>query len=147
MKKSGLAFLARCNGHKRLVRGNHDIFDTKLYMEYFEEIYATRVFDDMILSHIPLHIQSIKSEWTNVHGHTHNNTLPLHFGPKYFNVCVEYTDYGPLALEEVRQRIRQQQSHWETTEIIDKMILEEVMKELDKKVPPTVSSIIAGMSL
>lgn len=116
MKYPALVHVRRCNGHKRLVRGNHDEEDLKDYIEAgFEEVYGTRVFDDMILSHIPIHPDSIKKEWTNVHGHVHNNASPLHLGPKYFNVCVEYTEYRPLALEEVRQRIKAQQKEWSLT--------------------------------
>jgi calcineurin-like phosphoesterase family protein len=106
--KRDLEWIGHCVGHKRLIRGNHDIFPTKDYMRFFDEIYATRVFDDMILSHIPLHPESIKREWTNVHGHVHNNVPRTYYGEKYFNVCVEYTDYRPLALEELRQAITKQ---------------------------------------
>jgi calcineurin-like phosphoesterase family protein len=106
MKRSAVAVVGRCNGHKRLVRGNHDIESTKYYLRFFEEVYGTRVFDDMILSHIPLHPESIKPRWTNVHGHVHNNVPPDYYGVKYLNVSIEYTDWRPLALEEVKQRIR-----------------------------------------
>jgi len=105
----GLDVVKCLNGHKRLVRGNHDIFKTKEYIKRgFEEIWGVRIFDDLILSHIPLHPESVKKRWlANVHGHVHNNVPPDHFGPKYFNVCVEYTDYQPVALESVRKAIRE----------------------------------------
>lgn len=112
MHRKFIPLIGRCNGHKRLVRGNHDIFPTKYYLPFFEEIYATRVFDDMILSHIPLHPESVKSRWTNIHGHCHSNIPELHFGPKYLNVCVEVTNWAPLAIEEVRQLI-----HWQQFEL------------------------------
>src|SRR4029077_5421868 len=35
-----LSLLGRLNGHKRLIRGNHDIFRTRFYLPYFEEIYG-----------------------------------------------------------------------------------------------------------
>jgi calcineurin-like phosphoesterase family protein len=105
-----IATVGKCNGQKRLVRGNHDDQETKYFLPFFEEIYATRVFEDMILSHIPLHPGSIREKWTNVHGHVHNNVPALHIGPKYLNVSVEVTDYRPLSLEEVRVRIRDQKA-------------------------------------
>jgi len=109
MRKKDLALLARLAGHLRLVRGNHDIFPTKCYLEYFDDIYGVRVFDDMILSHVPLHPESIKPIWLgNVHGHVHANVPPWHFGPRYLNVSVEMTGFRPLAIEEVRQWLKQQ---------------------------------------
>lgn len=109
MRRKDIATVGRCNGHKRLVRGNHDDFPTKYYLPFFEEIYGVRVFEDMIFSHMPLEIQSIKRKWTNVHGHVHNNVPDMHLGPKYLNVSVEVTGYRPLSFEEVRARIRAQQ--------------------------------------
>ena len=106
MRKHQLAILNRLNGRKRLVRGNHDIFPTKFYLPYFEDIYGVRVFEDMILSHFPLHPESVKERWHNVHGHVHNNVPFDHFGPKYFNACVEYHNYTPIALEDIRARLR-----------------------------------------
>lgn len=113
LKRVDIATVGRCRGHKRLVRGNHDIYPTKAYLPFFEDIYGTRVLDGMIFSHIPIHPGSIRANWTNVHGHVHNNVPALHIGPKYLNVSVEVTDYRPLAFEEVRQRIRRQQEEWE----------------------------------
>ena len=106
MKRDKIALMGRCNGHKRLVRGNHDIFPMKYYLPFFEEIYGTRVFDDMVLSHFPIVLDSIKPKWTCVHGHVHNNVRPGYLGPKYLNVSIEVTEWRPLAIEEVRQRIR-----------------------------------------
>jgi len=108
MKRDSIKLMGRCNGHKRLVRGNHDIFPTKYYLPFFEEIYGTRVFDDMILSHFPIVLDSIKPKWTCVHGHVHNNVPVGWLGPKYLNVSIEMTDWRPLSIEEVRQRIRKQ---------------------------------------
>lgn len=106
MKKEGVEQLYRLKGKKRLVRGNHDIAgDTKFYMKFFEEIYGVRVFDDLILSHIPLHPESVKERWTNCHGHLHNNKPPNHLGPKYFNLSCEYTFYAPVTIEQVRKAI------------------------------------------
>lgn len=108
MKKSAIALMGRINGHKRLVRGNHDIFDDKYYRPYFDAIYGSRLLDNLLLTHIPVHPDSLRGDWVNVHGHVHNNVGPHHYGPRYFNVCVEVTDYYPLSLEEVKTRIAQQ---------------------------------------
>lgn len=111
MHKRHLPTMGRLNGHHRLVRGNHDVEKTKEYLKYFEEIYATRLLDrSLLLSHIPIHPDSLRYDWVNVHGHVHNNIGPLHWGPRYLNVCVEVTDYRPLAMEEVKQRIQDQKT-------------------------------------
>lgn len=106
LRKEGVELLAQCNGHKRLVRGNHDIFSTKFYMQFFEEIYGVRVLADLIFSHIPIHPDSVRARWVNVHGHLHNNWPADHLGPKYFNASCEMLDYTPILLEEIIERVR-----------------------------------------
>ena len=96
----------RLQGHKRLVRGNHDIAETKEYLDAgFKEIYGVRVFhkQGIICSHIPIHPRSLKEGWVNVHGHLHSNVVRLDSGhpdPRYKCVSVEHTDYKPLYLME-----------------------------------------------
>ncbi len=130
MAKKNIPLAGRLNGHGRLVRGNHDIEKTSLYLKYFEEVYATRVFDDFILSHIPLHPESIKPQWTNVHGHVHNNVKFLHFGPKYLNISCEVTRYRPLSLEELKQRIKDQVEYRQ--EFLDSTSVQQSPMDFDK---------------
>lgn len=113
MYKRDLPIMARLNGHKRLVRGNHDDHPMKLYTPYFDEIYGSRILHDLMLSHIPLHPESVKKNYWCVHGHVHNNVPQGHFGPRFYNVSVEHTGYRPLALEDVRQRCRKQAADYE----------------------------------
>jgi calcineurin-like phosphoesterase family protein len=87
--------MPQLNGHKRLVRGNHDIFRTKHYMRYFDEIYGLRVLDNMIFSHIPIHPESLGRFKANVHGHLHGQH-PL--GGKYIDVSAEAVDFTPVPL-------------------------------------------------
>jgi calcineurin-like phosphoesterase family protein len=103
IKHNNLPILDRLNGQKRLIRGNHDTASTKNYMRYFGEIYGVRVLENFILSHIPLHVDSITKRFnTNVHGHTHANSIDHH---GYFCVCVEQIDYRPIEMSELNQRI------------------------------------------
>lgn len=122
--KKHLSQVSRLNGSKRLVRGNHDIFKTKEYIEAgFKEIYGVRVLEDMVLTHVPLHPASITERWGyNVHGHLHANiverlydtgygsTFSTDYGlqpdPLYCNVSVEQIDYRPIELSELRARIK-----------------------------------------
>ena len=105
MRREHLPTVGRCNGHKRLVRGNHDIFKTKDYLKYFDEIYATRVLDGMIFTHIPIHPESLGRFSVNVHGHVHGQPQG-HYGPKYYNVSVEAMDYTPISLEDLKVQIQ-----------------------------------------
>ena len=100
------AIMPRLAGKKRLLRGNHDIFHTKIYARYFEEIGASRVFDGLILTHIPIHPESLGRFTANVHGHIHERPS---YGKRYLNVSVERTEYRPVSLEEVRAAVKMQQ--------------------------------------
>lgn len=99
--KGGLELLKYMNGHKRLVRGNHDIFKLKDYKSYFEEIYGVRVFADygMVLTHIPIHKECMSRWKLNIHGHLHANIIK---DSQYLNVSLERIDYTPVSIEEIR---------------------------------------------
>jgi calcineurin-like phosphoesterase family protein len=69
----------------------------------------------MILSHIPLHPESLGRFGVNIHGHTHSNrVMQTGFNGKqtdiidtrYHCVCVEQTDFRPILFEEVIARIQ-----------------------------------------
>jgi calcineurin-like phosphoesterase family protein len=103
-------------GRKRLVAGNHDIFKLKDYLPYFEDIKGVAMLrqedaqrPDIVLSHIPLHPDSIARFGTNVHGHYHSNFID---DPAYLCVCVEQTGYRPIELSEVRSRIERNKLHY-----------------------------------
>lgn len=107
MKRQHLHIVRRLNGHKRLVFGNHDIFD---YQEYakagFEKLMGYRVMDGIIFSHIPLGSGQLARFKRNVHGHLHENPVRLEDGQsdgRYFSVCVERLSYRPMPLEEIRR--------------------------------------------
>lgn len=113
-----LPIMARLNGRKKLIRGNHDLFKLSDYTPYFEDVYGCYVLADMILTHIPLHPDCITTRFgTNVHGHLHANVVMIkeHIGnnffedevdPRYMSVCVEQIDYTPISLEALRLRIK-----------------------------------------
>ena len=109
MKRVHLDTVGKCNGHKRLVRGNHDIFRTKDYLKFFDEIYATRVLDGMIFTHIPTHPESMGRFGVNVHGHVHGQPQG-HYGPRYYNVSVEVMNYTPISLEDLKKAVQEFQS-------------------------------------
>lgn len=110
MKRKDLPLIGKLNGKKRLIRGNHDIFRTSDYLEYYDEIYGVRVLDDMILSHYPIALDSINRP-TNVHGHIHHKDIP---NGRYYNVSAENIGFKPVALEDLRKLIAIKKALWPT---------------------------------
>lgn len=103
MNRRCLPILSRLNGRKRLIKGNHDLFDLKEYTPYFENIYGVCVLKDMVLSHIPLHPNCLEHRFgVNIHGHLHSESLN---DKKYYSVCVEKTNFMPISIEELRYNI------------------------------------------
>ena len=107
MKRKNLEIMSRLNGDKVLIRGNHDIFKDEDYRKYFRELRAYHVMNGMILSHIPLHPESLGRFGTNIHGHTHSNRVMLNgeIDFRYHCVCVEQTDFTPILFEDVIKKI------------------------------------------
>ena len=123
INRRALPTLARLNGDKVLIRGNHDIFRDEEYREYFRELRAYHVMNGMILSHIPLHEASLGRFGVNIHGHLHTNRVKRARGidartgatlystendVRYHCVCVEQTDFAPILFEDVIKRIREE---------------------------------------
>ena len=120
INRRALPTLARLNGDKVLIRGNHDIFRDDEYREYFRELRAYHVMNGMILSHIPIHEESLGRFGVNIHGHLHANRVMKRasslmefmkrgtrewIDPRYHCVCVEHTDFAPILFEDVIKRI------------------------------------------
>lgn len=110
--KDNLSYIRRMNGHKRLIRGNHDTYSTKSYSQVFEEVMGCKVLDRIIFTHIPIHPECLSKFICNVHGHLHANRIPIHLGAyqtidnRYFSVCMEkLDDYKPRSLEEIKKII------------------------------------------
>ena len=117
INRKALGIMRRLNGDKVLIRGNHDIFRDEEYREHFRELRAYHVMNGMILSHIPIHTESLGRFGTNIHGHLHSNRVMLSgFGgkitdivdPRYHCVCVEQTDFRPILFEDVIKRIKEE---------------------------------------
>jgi calcineurin-like phosphoesterase family protein len=78
----------------------------------------------MILSHIPVHSDSLGRFGVNIHGHTHSNRVRKARGvdaktgevlysdeidPRYHCVCVEQTpDFAPILFEDVLKNIAEE---------------------------------------
>ena len=114
INRKALGIMRRLNGDKVLIRGNHDIFKDTDYREHFRELRAYHVMNGMILSHIPIHPESLGRFGVNIHGHLHANRVMLPgFNGKitdivdvrYHCVCVEQTNFAPILFEDVIKRI------------------------------------------
>ena len=114
INRKALSIMKRLNGDKVLIRGNHDIFRDDEYRQYFREIRAYHVMRGMILSHIPIHPESLGRFGTNIHGHTHSNRVMAEvwgeykIDVRYHCVCVEQTDFTPILFEDVIKRIQEE---------------------------------------
>lgn len=107
IKEKALNIMYRLNGDKVLIRGNHDIFKDKVYNKHFRSLRGCHVLDGMIMTHIPIHSDSMGRFKANIHGHLHTNQVMLDGkpDPRYFSVCVERIDYTPISLEDIKKRI------------------------------------------
>ena len=114
INRKALSIMHRLNGDKVLIRGNHDIFRDDEYRIHFRELRAYHVMNGMILSHIPIHSDSLGRFGTNIHGHTHSNRVKAEvwgeyeIDTRYHCVCVEQTDFRPILFEDVIKRINEE---------------------------------------
>jgi len=111
--------VGRMSGRKVLIKGNHDILELKEYLPYFDDIRGSHQFSGVLITHIPVHEESLGRWGFNIHGHLHANKVykevhhicaddPPGYTEKvldnrYFNVSVEQVNYTPISLEEVKK--------------------------------------------
>lgn len=106
----------RMRGRKVLIKGNHDTLELKEYLPYFDDIRGSHQFKGLVMTHIPIHEQSLGRWGFNVHGHLHAQRVmkldvgcscwsadPPEIDTRYFNVSVEQINYTPISLEEVKK--------------------------------------------
>lgn len=107
---TGFDILNRMNGEKILIKGNHDVASIETYVKYFKDIRGSHSLDGMLLTHIPIHPESLGRWGVNVHGHLHSNVVKCPDGQpdiRYQSVCMEMLDdYTPISLEQLRVRIK-----------------------------------------
>ncbi len=110
MSKKWLPILDRLNGEKVLIKGNHDTEKISHYLKYFKDVRGSHQLSGMLLTHIPVHPQSLARWGFNVHGHLHINRVMMQNptyaestieDPRYFCVSVEQINYTPISLEDV----------------------------------------------
>lgn len=112
-KSTAKEIVARLNGYKILIRGNHDNHNIQWYLDIgFNEVcpYRMLCYDNLkiLLTHRPY---SIPLEFTNmpfdlhIYGHVHSKGIDTGEFPTFAKdgacVCVERTNYTPISLDEV----------------------------------------------
>ena len=99
--------LARLNGYKILVKGNHDRKTlTKLIQMGFTKVYKThytiKILQDppLVISHRPA--LQLKKGYVNLCGHVHNNWLVKDFS---INVGVDVHGFRPVSSKDINKMI------------------------------------------
>ena len=115
INRKALKILDRLNGDKVLIKGNHDIFKLSDYTPHFRDIRSYHVMNGLILSHIPLHLESLYRFGCNIHGHLHQNRVKrinkynqVEIDPNYFSACVEHHNFAPVLFEDALKQIAEQ---------------------------------------
>jgi calcineurin-like phosphoesterase family protein len=119
MHKKFIPLANRLNGEKILIRGNHDIEKASVYLQYFKDVRGSHQFDGVLITHIPVHPDSLGRWGFNIHGHLHYGRVMRTYwyesgndsytyskkeiDPRYFNVSVECINYTPISLEEIKR--------------------------------------------
>lgn len=100
-------FIPRLRGRICLVPGNHEPTKIRKYGHLFDDIRGYVVKKGFIMSHIPLHTDSLARWKLNIHGHLHANRVQLQKmggvidDPRYFCACVEQIGYTPMLLDDI----------------------------------------------
>lgn len=107
MKSKHLPTIHRCHGDKILIKGNHDQGKLNEYTRYFRDVRAYWQLGGCLLSHIPIHPDSLSRWRANIHGHLHTRVVMKDGAPdpRYICVSVEQTGFRPIALDEVLKRV------------------------------------------
>lgn len=92
---------------KILVLGNHctegrgDITIEDLLL-VFDEVHSMKKGSyqkvGFWMTHCPMHPSELRGKPFNIHGHTHSAVID---DPRYINVCLEQTNYGPIWVEDL----------------------------------------------
>lgn len=97
----------RLKGRKVLVPGNHDPVKMRRYFDLFDDVRGYVVKKGFVMSHMPIHPQSLSSWKLNIHGHLHNNAVHIEHeeydneDDRYYCACVERTNFRPKLLDEI----------------------------------------------
>lgn len=95
--------VSRLKGRKVLIPGNHEPHKMRKYFDLFDDVRGYVQRQGFIMSHIPLHPDSLGRWGLNIHGHLHDNVVGGDDSPdmRYYCACVERTNFRPKLLDEI----------------------------------------------
>ncbi len=99
--RHSFAVLGALNGYKRLVMGNHDMYDAAAYLAHFKRLCGAAQYQQAVLSHIPVSPCQFSRWERNIHGHTHSRRLD---DVRYVPASAEQTDLRPMTYDELMGR-------------------------------------------
>jgi calcineurin-like phosphoesterase family protein len=100
-------YIPQLNGRICLIPGNHEPTKMRKYFDLFDDVRGYVQRKGFIMSHIPLHPESMARWGLNIHGHLHANKVRNADGTpdlRYYCVSMEHTDYRPIDLNEILER-------------------------------------------
>lgn len=87
------------NGRKILIQGNHDKYNVKEYLKYFQDVCSYVIKNRVIFTHIPIHHSQLEERWDyNIHGHLHSKTLD---DPRYICCSLERIGFEPILVSKL----------------------------------------------
>ena len=95
------SIICRLNGHKRLVRGNHDNWPDQVYRDMgFEYVskYPIILKGFFVLSHAPMEYMGKCSPFFFIYGHVHGSPTYQSLTENSCCACVERWDYTPIRI-------------------------------------------------
>ena len=102
---SGKNVIRRLNRYKKLILGNHDIYETSEYLEFFAKLHGSVSFKGVaLLTHVPIHPDQLEYRFPfNLHGHLHGGKAVD--DKRYINVGVDHWDLAPVSWDELKKII------------------------------------------
>ena len=110
--------VSRLKGRKVLVPGNHEPPKMRKYFDLFDDVRGYIQRKGFVMSHVPLHPDSLQRWGLNIHGHLHANAVrrdghtekdnPTYEDlnetvedERYYCACVERTNFRPILLDDI----------------------------------------------
>lgn len=121
--------MQRLNGSKQLIRGNHDTLPKDAYYDNFDGVFGVWPKYGFVMSHVPLHPDSVERWGLNVHGHLHSKKVTCEkayyfddetrtrrqgtdfqaVDERYYCVSVEQHNLSPISLDSIRKHVKERQ--------------------------------------
>lgn len=101
--------LAKLNGTKYLVKGNHDVKSNSEYRDAgFKEVYDLPVIfkNFWVLSHDAIYVNP-NMPYANLFGHVHATPIVKDFSSQHFCACVERINYTPINFEKIIEKVKE----------------------------------------